>query len=247
MILANKNKFACYYNNSKEKDELKSTLIEGECRIFSDYDTKKALSYANTKTIKGFRTNEMSSYAILKELEKEDTGIVEFKTRKGKHKIVVLNTTYFLCTRNYLEFDSKTNNFVKAEYRGYAYKTVENFINSIKSYASKRRMPLFLAIYQYISAFYKLYKFYPWQTIQASDFYFQENDLPFGEDDICFEYIGEDILENITNPKFEFSIKNSENNVRYREYEVNEIKELTSSFKIDYRPVIEIIETDFSK
>lgn len=247
MILAIKDTMACYYNKPEEKEELLLMFKSNEYEVFSDEDIKKAQIYANVKTIKGFKTNIMNSYQILKELKNEGKQAIEFITTKEKRQTVVLNDIYFLCTRSYLNFNKKLGKFEMCEYRGYAFEIVEFFTNKILEYALETKTSFSKATYQYFNEFYKSFGYYPWRTMYAADFYFEETDLPFGEDNICFEYIGDSITEQVSEPKFNFSINNPEHNIKLKEYEINKIKDPVLYFNFKERTIINVIENNFVK
>lgn len=225
MILAIKNKIACYYNSKQEKSELLATFKPKNYRVFCDTDIKRATNYAKTKKITGFKIDKMTPLEIFQDLKGEGIKLVSFETKSGECRIVILNNIYMLNTKKYIDFDLHFINIIKKTCLDEDIKEImENIIEKITRYKRYYKIPLEKAAYQYFFNFERNYKQYPW--VKYNDWHVQHT--------LDLEYlVFENICENI-------SVRDSYNNNYYIDF-----KKYKTNYKIKESDILNIKEVNF--
>lgn len=174
MILAVKDKIACYYNNKVEKYELLEMFPNLEHKVFVDSNKEDALLYANTSKITGFSTDEMNSFDIFSDLKEEGIQVVSFyvknnTTNQYDKKVVVLNPVYYIISDKRLTYSSRLRRLTNMTFSGNSHDSVNNFCAQIYELAKETGLSIEKAAYTYFEAYKKEFGKYPWKELKASD------------------------------------------------------------------------------
>lgn len=175
MILAIKNKKACYYNSIEEKRELINFFKE-DYKVFPNINKKEALLYSNQEKITGFIEKE-DPLDVFKDLKQEKVRLISFLGKDSETNLLnkyflVLNPLYYLGLNEMITYIPGIDMFNPVTFDGKVDDFYNSFIREITIYQKEKRIFSFKhAVLQYIKEYKELIGKYPWKVIGCSGVY----------------------------------------------------------------------------
>lgn len=193
MILAIKNKIACYYNTEEEKKELLKIFVnpENPCfNIFLNTEKGKALSYSNVPKITGFLTEKEDPFTALRQLKDKGIQLVSFMA-KDKRYCTILNDIYYPSSVFRLEYNALEDKFEPYRFKGCSHDSAHDLCEQIIKYYNERGI-MFLksATKTYMEEYQKQFGKKFWKYVEGSNFFDIEETIIFKCLGSCFTNTG---------------------------------------------------------
>lgn len=178
-FLAIKNERVCAFNNREEMLELIDLYFTNDTKLFKNNEKEKALLWANVEKVYGFLMDySLKNFKTLKELKNKGCSCVKIKINTGKEFCFMLNTTYYLNTNSFLQWNPRTKELEKESFSNKE-KIISNFENSIINYARLEKYSLQEACNKYFHKFKDLYYRCPWNIFESDSFYTENGEIVF--------------------------------------------------------------------
>lgn len=223
MILAVKNKKACFYNNLKEKREIINMFKDKKYKIFPNKNIKEALLYSKQEKITGF-IREEDPFDVLCDLKQEKVRLVSFMGKNKETKIstkyfIILNPLYYINSNERITYISPIDMFNPALFKSEIKNCYADFLKEIKEYQNESKISSFrYAIFSYITEYKELIKKYPWEKISTSG-------LNKYKEKIYFTNIGTEIKFSINkNEKYVYELQQINHFISFRKEDISDIK-----------------------
>lgn len=242
MILAIKDKIACFYNNKEEKQELLEMFKNKPHKIFVNSDDEYAMKFSNTDKISGFTTDEMNAFHIFKDLKEEGFQVASFELKneeKGiyEQKEIVLNPIQYIVSDKRLTFSNRSRKLVNMTFSGTSYQSVNNFCAQIYAFSKETGESIERAAYIYFEEYKKVFSKYPWKTLNSSDIY------SFSDKYIKLESFGDKVMELYTGDEMYNCVLKNEKNWKNLSMDlIKNIKVKNISIAIEDSSILKVID-----
>lgn len=244
MILAIKNKIACYYNSEEERNEILDLFSDKSgitYNIFENNDKNKALYYANVSKITGFLLERKDPFKELSMLKDKGIELVSFKV-KGESYCVILNDIYYPRSEYRLKYDKIHDSFFCSKFNGNLRDTSNDLCNNILDY-QKQKGSMFLrtAVLNYNMAYRKEYGENFWKCVTADKFFNFELDKD--HESILFKCIGKR-LENpiISLSEYYCQLEDKQKDVEIKKDDITNIREVPVFLSIKNEEIKSLIK-----
>ena len=226
MILAIKDKIACFYNTEEEKKEILELFIDNkniEYKIFNNTDKDNALNYSNTFKITGFLTPK-DPFNEINELKDKGIQFISFKVNDEKY-CAIINDIFYPRSSYRLVYDEDKREFKKYKFNGNLRDTANDLCSQIINLQKSELISTETAVLRYNQEYRKVFGESFWKYISADKFF----DWGFS-DSILFKCIGKRLKAPIISfDEYYYQLEEKQEDMLIKKSDMSDIK-ITESF-----------------